>query len=130
MRLCRHFAAAEAAGGGGGQSWGCSCKPGDETATDAGDSDAEDRCSSSEAARSLRRLIWTRAWQDADHEHAPNFGDPRSTVVGSSMGNGKGGGIGAGDGGGLGVGYGREYWRWGRSGLGGGVSAPVLTEPG
>jgi len=55
----------------------------------------------------------------------PNFGDPRSPVVGSSTGNGKGGGIGSGSGGGLGAGNGGNTGG-GVKRVGGSVSAPVL----
>ncbi len=55
----------------------------------------------------------------------PNFGDPHSPLVGSSLGNGTGGGIGSGNGGGLGAGSGGNTGGGVRR-IGGGVSAPVV----
>jgi periplasmic protein TonB len=55
----------------------------------------------------------------------PNFGDPKSPLIGNSMGNGSGSGIGSGNGSGLGPGSGGNYGG-GLRRIGGGVSQPVV----
>jgi len=63
------------------------------------------------------------------NSNLPNFGDPKSTLVGNSMGTGRGGGIGSGSGNGLGPGSGGNYGG-GAKQVGGGVSGPVpIYEP-
>jgi len=56
----------------------------------------------------------------------PNFGDPSSALLGSSLGNGRGTGIGVGSGAGIGPGAGGNYGG-GLMKVGGGVSTPVLV---
>jgi protein TonB len=58
------------------------------------------------------------------NDNLPNLGDPRSTLMGMSMGNGSGSGLGAGNGSGLGPGSGGNFGGGIRH-VGGGVSAPV-----
>jgi protein TonB len=58
------------------------------------------------------------------NNNMPNLGDPKSPLIGSSMGNGSGSGIGSGNGSGLGPGSGGNTGG-GIMHVGGGVSAPV-----
>jgi periplasmic protein TonB len=55
----------------------------------------------------------------------PNFGDPKSPLIGNSLGNGTGSGIGGGNGSGFGLGSGGNYGGGVRK-IGGGVSSPQL----
>lgn len=60
------------------------------------------------------------------NNNMPTFGDPRSTLSGNSMGNGRGTGIGSGNGSGFGDGTGGNFGGGLRQ-IGGGVSAPRLV---